>query len=388
MRWFGPHDSVRLIDLRQAGIEGIVTALHEIPVGEVWTISAIQERQKLLAEYNLVWSVVESLPVHEDIKKGKENRDQLIKNYQQNLRNLAACGVHVVTYNFMPILDWIRTDPHYKNPDGTETLAYIKRAFIYFDLALLKRPNAHADYNQAEIDEALDYGSQLSEAETTALFKQILLGLPGSQVDFTAEEILSLLKTYEGITSEVMRENLIYFLSAVAPVAEEVGVKMAIHPDDPPFSLLGLPRIMSTAKDAELLFNAVPSVSNGLCYCTGSFGAHPKNDLVSILKTNKERIHFVHLRNVTKSPNGDFKESEHLNGDNPMEEVMEQLLLLCQERNTRLPMRPDHGFLHEIEKGTKHYPGYSLIGRMKALAELSGLELGILNKLKRDNIHH
>ena len=382
MRWFGPNDTIALRDIRQCGVTGIVTALHEIPVGEIWTVNAIKERQEIVRKAGMEWTVIESLPVHEDIKKANGNYLQYIENYKISLRNVAECGIKVVTYNFMPILDWVRTNHAFENPDGSKALLYNQIAFNYFDLYLLKRPNVENDYSEEEKQIALDYGNQLSQAEKDLLFKNVLLGLPGSKINFTAEQILALLDNYKHIDNNKLRENLIYFLSEVAPVAEELGVKLAIHPDDPPFSVMGLPRIVCTEADLKKIFEAVPVNANGLCYCTGSLGADPNNDLEKIIDDFGDRIHFLHLRNVARDSAAVFRESEHLNGDNPMESIMEKLILLMQKRNLSLPMRPDHGFLHSIEEGKEQYPGYSLVGRLKGLAELRGLEMGISYKLK------
>lgn len=380
MRWFGPHDTVSLTELKQAGAEGIVTALHQIPVGEVWTQQAIKERQALLNKYHLPWSVVESLPVHEDIKKGLDSRDQLIDNYIESMKNLSACGVHIIAYNFMPILDWLRTDHMYPNPDGSFALNFQFKAFVYFDIELLKRPNAHKDYDNQLIEEALAYGATLSDEEKKGLFKRVLLGLPGSTVDFTADQVLHLLESYRHVNDDVLFENLQYFLKAITPTAEQVGIQLAIHPDDPPYSLMGLPRIVGTQENLRKIFKAVPSPSNGLCYCTGSLGAHPKNELTAIFDEFKDRIHFLHLRNVKKEPNGDFRESPHLVGDNPMIKIMKQILDFQRSKGIQIPMRPDHGFLHSSEVDAGHYPGYSLLGRMRALGELSGVENVLLNE--------
>ncbi|WP_375326184.1 mannonate dehydratase [Flagellimonas sp. GZD32] len=383
MRWYGPHDGVSLRDIRQCGVTGIVTALHQIPVGEVWEVRDIEERQQIIRAEGMEWSVVESLPVHEDIKRKGGEYKEYILNYKKSLENLAQCGVKVVAYNFMPILDWVRTDQGYTNVDGTKALLFDEVAFIFFDVFLLQRPGAESDYSKEQWDEAKAYGEALNEVEKKKLFQNILLGLPGSDESFTPEKILELLKAYEGIDDDTLRKNLVHFLTEVAPVAEELGVKLAIHPDDPPFSVLGLPRVVSTEKDIENILSAVPIGSNGLCYCTGSLGARPKNDLVRIIDQHGDRIHFLHLRNVKREDGKRFRESEHLNGDNPMEEIVEKLLLLMNKNNTALPMRPDHGFLHSFEAKEK-YPGYSLIGRLKGLAELRGLELGIAHKLKQN----
>ncbi|WP_335965870.1 mannonate dehydratase [Galbibacter sp. PAP.153] len=382
MRWFGPLDNTNLIDIKQAGAEGIVTALHHIPVGAVWSVEEIKKRQKTIQKAGMEWSVVESLPVHEAIKRRSGDYHQYIKNYKESIKNLAACGIHVVTYNFMPILDWVRTDHNYLNPDGSKTLLFNKIAFAYFDIHLLKRPHANNDYSEEEKKEAKEYGNSLSEADKKTLFKNTLLGLPGSTKNFTADEILSLLENYRHIDNQKLRENLIYFLAEIIPIAESHKVKMAIHPDDPPFSVLGLPRIVSTEEDLLHIFQSVASNANGLCYCTGSLGAHPENNLTAIIDRFGDRIHFLHLRNVIRINKNIFKESPHLQGSNNMNIIVEKIILLMQKRAERLPMRPDHGFLHTLEEGKEHYPGYSLIGRLKGLAELRGLEQGILHKLE------
>lgn len=380
MRWFGPDDAIALQDIRQCGVTGIVTALHQIPVGEVWTIEAIQERQELIKTAGMEWTVIESLPVHEEIKRACGDFKQYIENYKTSLRNIAQCGIKVIIYNFMPILDWVRTNHNFENPDGTKALLYNHIAFVYFDIHLLKRPNAENEYTPEQKEQAIAFGASLSNEEKELLFKNVLLGLPGSKIHFTAEQILSLLDNYKGIDDAKLRENLIYFLSKVAPLAEELGLKLAIHPDDPPFSVMGLPRVVCTANDIKKIFEAVPVNANGLCYCTGSLGADPKNNLVQMIDDFGDRIHFLHLRNVIRSDKNIFRESEHLNGDNPMEAVMEKLILLMNSRKISLPMRPDHGFLHSLEEGKEQYPGYSLMGRMKGLAELRGLEIGLRYK--------
>lgn len=381
MRWFGPSDNVKLIDIRQAGATGIVTALHQIPVGEVWTIEAIKERQQIIKEAGLEWTVVESLPVHEEIKRVSGNYRQYIDNYKISLQNLAECGIKIITYNFMPILDWVRTNHNFINEDGSKALLYNQDAFTYFDVFLLKRPNSENDYSDSEKEKALQFGKDLSEDEKALLFKNVLLGLPGSKINFTAEQILSLLDNYANIDNEKLRENLIYFLSEVAPIAEKNGQRLAIHPDDPPFSVLGLPRIVSTEKDIKTIFEAVPLNANGLCYCTGSLGANPDNNLEKIIDDFGDRIHFLHLRNTIRESETIFRESEHLNGDANMEIIVEKLLMLMNKTKISLPMRPDHGFLHSVDESKETYPGYSLVGRLKGLAELRGLETGIAYKL-------
>jgi mannonate dehydratase len=381
MRWFGPQDNVKLIDITQAGATGIVTALHQIPVGDVWTIEDIKERQLMIKNAGLEWTVVESLPVHEEIKRASGNYLQYIENYKISLQNLADCGIKIITYNFMPILDWVRTQHNFVNQDGSKALLYNQDAFTFFDVFLLKRPNSENDYSDSEKESALQFGNQLSEEEKALLFKNVLLGLPGSKINFTAEQILSLLDNYTNINNEKLRENLLYFLREVTPIAEKNEQKLAIHPDDPPFSVLGLPRIVSTEADLKSIFEAIPSAANGLCYCTGSLSADPKNNLEKIIADYGNRIHFLHLRNTIRESETIFRESEHLNGDVKMERIVEKLLLLMSETKISLPMRPDHGFLHAVEEGNELYPGYSLTGRLKGLAELRGLEMGIGYKL-------
>ena len=385
MRWFGPQDTISLRDLRQAGVTGIVTALHQIPVGEIWTVEAIKETQKMISDEGMNWTVIESLPVHEDIKRQGGDYLLYIENYKESMKNVAKCGLKVITYNFMPILDWLRTNHSYTNTDGSKALRYEEKAFIYFDVYLLRRPNSVNDYSDQQKNEALAYGNTLSDSEKETLFKNALLGLPGSKVNFTREQVMVLLENYKDIDDNKLREHLIYFLSEVAPLAEELGLKFAIHPDDPPFSILGLPRVVCTQEDIKKIMDAVPVNANGLCYCTGSLGAHPKNDLLKIIDDYGDRIHFLHLRNVIRENSEIFRESEHLNGDNPMEAILEKLILLMNKRNISLPMRPDHGFLHTVEENGSHYPGYSLIGRLKGLAELRGLELGLNYSLKKTN---
>ncbi|MGS2761431.1 mannonate dehydratase [Sinomicrobium sp. M5D2P9] len=378
MRWYGPHDGVSLQEIKQAGASGIVTALHEIPVGDVWTVEAIKDRLSTVHAQGLEWTVIESLPVHEDIKRKSGDYEAYIDNYKKSLENIASCGLKVITYNFMPVLDWIRTNTMFVNRDGTKTLRFEKDAFVFFDLFLLQRPGAGNDYSDEEKESATAYGNRLSEEEKQNLFNTVLLGLPGSKENFTPQKVLDLLKQYEGIDDSKLRENLRYFLSEVAPVAEKLGLKLAIHPDDPPFSVLGLPRIVCSEKDIEKVLEAVPLNANGLCYCTGSLGANPDNDLVRILEKHGDRIHFLHLRSVEKEREGVFKEAEHLGGDAPMETVVYKILQLMNKRNISLPMRPDHGALFSLEEGREHYSGYSLIGRLKGLAEIRGLEHGVV----------
>lgn len=382
-RWFGPNDEVTLADIRQTGATGIVTALHHIPCGDVWEKDEISKRKQLIEDAGLTWSVIESINIHESIKTGTADRDEWIEKYIQSLKNVASLDLKLVCYNFMPVLDWTRTNLDYRLSDNSSALRYDAAALAAFELFILKREGVENLYKDEERSAAKSYFDNASANEIKLLTNTIMAGLPGTDEVFTPDEFKQHLKKYKDVDAAKLKENLAYFLRAIMPAAEEAGVKMCIHPDDPPFPILGLPRVVCTEKDLGDVVNSAPSPSNGITFCTGSLGANPSNDLPGMVKRLGPHIHFLHLRNVKKEPDGSFYEAEHLNGDNDMAAIMENVIEEQKRRQAEgrddiaIPMRPDHGhkILDDFNRNT--YPGYSVIGRMKGLAELRGLEHGL-----------
>lgn len=381
-RWFGPSDPVPLAHVAQAGATGVVSALHHIPNGEVWPLEAIEAHRDLIAATpGLRWSVVESVPVHEDIKKRTGNYARYIENYKTTLKNLATAGIHTVCYNFMPVLDWTRTELEHPMPDGSTALYFDRAAFVAFDTGILKRPGAEADYSAQELKAAADWLGSASSAQKERLVQTILAGLPGAEEAWTLRTFGQALQSYSTIGEQQLREHLVAFLAQVAQTASELGIMLTIHPDDPPFPLLGLPRVVSHADDVRYLRSEVPLPANGLCFCTGSFGVDPANNLPAMAEEFAPHVGFVHLRSTLRDQAGNFQEADHLQGDVDMFAVMKALLVEQQRRSQAIPMRPDHGHKMLDDLGKTTNPGYSAIGRLRGLAELRGLELGILRSM-------
>ncbi|MEM9830406.1 MAG: mannonate dehydratase [Bacteroidota bacterium] len=382
-RWFGPQDAVSLTEIKQAGAKGIVTALHHIPCGEAWSMDEIKKRQQIIERSGLDWTVVESVNIHESIKIGTSDRDEYIEQYQQTLRNLAECNIQLVCYNFMPVLDWTRTQLVYPVEDGSTALRYDPTALAAFELFVLQRKGAEEQYNEEQKAAAEEYFSSMTQAEKEELQHTILAGLPGTDEVFSPGEFNKFLERYRKVDAQQLRKNLIYFLQQIIPVAEEVDIKMAIHPDDPPFPILGLPRVVSTEDDLQFITSQVPSPSNGITFCTGSLGGRADNDLPGIVNRLGDKIHFLHLRNVQRNADGSFHEANHLEGSTDMFAVMKAVISEQQKRlasgreDIAIPMRPDHGHQFQFDTDRSFYPGYSGVGRLRGLAELRGLELGI-----------
>ncbi len=375
-RWFGPNDPVTLNDILQTGASGIVTALHHIPHGDVWSIDEIEKRKKIIEASGLTWDVVESVTVHETIKTQTGNYKKYIEQYKQTLHNLAACNIKIVTYNFMPVTDWTRTNLNYKMPDGSRALYFNWFDLAVFDIYILKRKNAADSYSDEILHEAENRFKKYSQTDLNALTQTILFGLPGEK-EITISEVLEKLNWYKDVDHAALRENLKYFLQQVTPVADELNIKLAIHPDDPPFAILGLPRIVCNKDDIDFILSSIPNKSNGICFCSGSLGAGAHNNLIDIVKRIDTRLHFVHLRNTQRDNYGNFFEANHLDGDTDMYALVKEILSIQQKLDAPIPFRPDHGHVMLDDANKQTNPGYSCIGRMRGLSELRGLMLGI-----------